>query len=74
MPSAIPATTPDRLLRQEVLALHAYPVPDSSGMVKLDAMENPYLLPAQLRDEIARLVADAAINCYFDVSAQRLKE
>ena len=73
MPSAIPATTPDRLLRQEVLALHAYPVPDSSGMVKLDAMENPYPLPPQLRDEIARLVADAAINRYPDASAQRLQ-
>ncbi len=67
------AATPDRLLRQEVLALHAYPVPDSRGMVKLDAMENPYSLPPQLRDEIARLVADAAINRYPDASAQRLQ-
>ncbi len=65
--------TPDRLLRQEVLDLHAYPVPNNSGMVKLDAMENPYLLPPQLRDEIARLVADAAINRYPDASAQRLR-
>ncbi len=67
------AATPDRLLRQEVLALHAYPVPNSSGLIKLDAMENPYLLPPQLRDEIARLVADAAINRYPDASAQRLQ-
>ncbi len=73
--SATPTVvTPERLLRSEVLALHAYPVPDSSGMVKLDAMENPYLLPASLRDEIARLVADAAINRYPDASAQPLKE
>jgi len=64
---------PDRLLRQEVLALHAYSVPDSAGMVKLDAMENPYPLPPQLREEIARLVANAAINRYPDSSAQRLK-
>ncbi len=67
------SATPDRLLRQQVLALHAYPVPDSAGMVKLDAMENPYLLPPQLRDEIARLVADVAINRYPDAGAQRLK-
>lgn len=65
---------PDRLLRQEVLALHAYSVPDSTGMVKLDAMENPYPLPPQLREEIAHLVANAAINRYPDASAQRLKE
>lgn len=42
-------------------------------MVKLDAMENPHLLPQSLRDEIARLVADAAINRYPDAAAQQLK-
>lgn len=67
------AATPESLLRQEVLDLQAYPVPDSSGMVKLDAMENPYLLPQSLREEIARLVADAAINRYPDADAQQLK-
>ena len=65
---------PERLLRQEVLALHAYSVPDSAGMVKLDAMENPYPLPPQLREEIAHLVANSAINRYPDSSAQHLKE
>ena len=65
--------TPESLLRQEVLDLQAYPVPDSTGMVKLDAMENPYPLPQSLREEIARLVADAAINRYPDADAQRLK-
>ena len=74
MTSVSPVVTPDRLLRPEVLALHAYSVPDSSGMVKLDAMENPYLLPPQLRDEIAQLVADAALNRYPDAGASRLKE
>jgi histidinol-phosphate aminotransferase len=42
-------------------------------MVKLDAMENPYLLPQALRDEIARLVADAEINRYPDAGAHPLK-
>lgn len=65
--------TPESLLRQEVLDLQAYPVPDSTGMVKLDAMENPYSLPQLLREEIARLVADAAINRYPDADAQQLK-
>jgi len=72
-PTRITAT-PERLLREEVLALHAYHVPPGNGMVKLDAMENPYPLPPQLRDEIARLVADAAINRYPDASALCLKE
>jgi histidinol-phosphate aminotransferase len=74
MSSARIAVTPEHLLRQEVLALHAYHVPPSIDMVKLDAMENPYVLPLQLRDEIARLVANAAINRYPDAGAQYLKE
>jgi len=66
--------TPERLLRKEVLALHAYHVPPGSGMIKLDAMENPYPLPPPLRDEIAHVVADAAINRYPDAGARNLKE
>jgi histidinol-phosphate aminotransferase len=74
MSSARNTATPESLLRQEVLALHAYHVPPNIGMIKLDAMENPYALPPQLRDEIARLAADAAINRYPDAGAQELKE
>ena len=62
------------LLRPEVLDLHAYHVPDSSGYIKLDAMENPYLLPPALRSEIADAVAVAAINRYPDPGAASLKE
>ena len=62
------------LLRKEILDLHAYHVPDSSGCIKLDAMENPYLLPAELRGEVAEAVASAAINRYPDPGAASLKE
>ena len=68
------AVTPERLLRQEVLAIKAYHVPASGGMIKLDAMENPYGLPQELRDAIARLVADAAINRYPDAGAHQLRQ
>ncbi len=74
MPPTRITAMPERLLRKEVLALHAYHVPPGNGMVKLDAMENPYPLPPQLRQEIARAVADAAINRYPDASALCLKE
>ncbi|MBI5429638.1 MAG: histidinol-phosphate transaminase [Nitrosomonadales bacterium] len=62
------------LFRREVLDLHAYHVPDSSGCIKLDAMENPYPLPQTLRVEIADAVASAAINRYPDPRAARLRE
>ncbi len=74
MPPSTNAVTPERLLRQEVLSLHAYHVPPSTGMVKLDAMENPYPLPPALREDIARAVAEAAINRYPDAGAHILKE
>ena len=61
------------MIRDEIRALTAYHVPDSAGMVKLDAMENPYRLPADLQVEIARLVEAAALNRYPDPGAVRLK-
>ena len=72
MPSA--SSLASTLLRREILDLHAYHVPDSSGYIKLDAMENPYRLPHELRNEIAGAVADAAINRYPDPAAASLKE
>jgi len=74
MSSARINVTSESLLRDEVLALRAYHVQSSVNMVKLDAMENPYSLPSELRDEIAQLVADAAINRYPDASAHSLKD
>ena len=71
--SSIPALI-NQLIRPEILALNAYHVPASAGMVKLDAMENPYLVPAALRAEIAAAVSDAAINRYPDPSAQGLRQ
>ena len=65
--------TPEDIIRDEIRALKAYHVPDSAGMVKLDAMENPYRLPPGLRGRLARLVEDAAVNRYPDPDAAALK-
>src|SRR3982751_3846383 len=43
-------------------------------MVKLDAMENPYPLPADLRTAIARKLEHVALNRYPDADARELKE
>ena len=64
--------SPKDLIREEVLALAAYHVADAAGMVKLDAMENPYALPQPLQREIAELVAAAAVNRYPNPQAPEL--
>lgn len=69
-PVALRAQT---LIRPEILALSGYHVPASSGLIKLDAMENPYLLPQNLRDEIASIVERAPINRYPDADPAELK-
>jgi len=65
--------TPEEIIRAEIRALKAYPVPDATGMVKLDAMENPYRLSPELRGRLARLVEEAALNRYPDPGARELK-
>jgi histidinol-phosphate aminotransferase len=63
------AIGPGDVLRPEVLGWSAYHVAPSAGMVKLDAMENPYRLPPELREALARALADAAINRYPDAAS-----
>ena len=50
------------LVRADVRASAAYHVADARGMVKLDAMENPFALPAELHALLAGRVAAAALN------------
>jgi histidinol-phosphate aminotransferase len=66
-------TSPARLVRDDILALRGYHVTPAAGMVKLDAMENPYRLPEALRGELGRRLAEVAINRYPDPVAERLK-
>jgi histidinol-phosphate aminotransferase len=65
--------TPEQLIREEIRALSPYSVADAHGLIKLDAMENPYPLPQALRADIARLAAEAELNRYPDPEAKRLK-
>jgi histidinol-phosphate aminotransferase len=65
---------PQDLVRPEILALKAYPVAPSEGMVKLDAMENPYPLPDALRKELGRALASLDLNRYPMPSPQRLRD
>jgi len=64
---------PTDIIRPEILELKAYHVPSATGMIKLDAMENPYPLPQNLQDDIAHLAGEAPINRYPDPNAADLK-
>jgi histidinol-phosphate aminotransferase len=66
--------TPEKLVRPEILQLKAYHVAESEGMVKLDAMENPYALPLALRKELAEVLSRVDLNRYPDPGAKKLRE
>ena len=64
---------PDQLVREEIRRVTAYHVPPAKGLVKLDAMENPYRLPPELAREMGERLAEVAINRYPDPSGETLK-
>ena len=61
-----------RRIRSDVRAMHAYAVQDAVGMVKLDAMENPYPLPAALQQALGQRLGAAALNRYPDARVDDL--
>ena len=67
--------TPLELIRPEIRALRAYQVPDASGLIKLDAMENPYAWPEGLKDASGwRSCAGAELNRYPDPQGRLVQE
>jgi histidinol-phosphate aminotransferase len=57
----------DRLahtFRQDVQSMHAYAIQPSAGLIKLDAMENPFRLPVELQRELGERLGRVAINRY----------
>ncbi len=61
-------------IRPEIRALGAYPVAKADGMIKLDAMENPFSLPEAVRSKLAEALTSVPINRYPDGGAEALKE
>ncbi|HRP26970.1 MAG TPA: histidinol-phosphate transaminase [Burkholderiaceae bacterium] len=53
-----------RTIRQDVQSSTAYAIQPSAGMVKLDAMENPFALPPELQHALGERLARVAINRY----------
>lgn len=61
-------------VRPEIRALKAYHVPSAAGMVKLDAMENPYAWPPALVEEWLGELRQVTVNRYPDPHAGALAE
>jgi histidinol-phosphate aminotransferase len=53
-----------RYLRADVQGMHGYAVQPSAGFVKVDTMENPFRLPAALRQALGERLAEVALNRY----------
>ena len=68
------STSPEKLLRPELAAMQAYHVADSTGLIKLDAMENPYTFPASLQDQWLAEIKQVKLNRYPDPLASELKK
>ena len=54
--------------------MQAYHVSDSTGMVKLDAMENPYPLPDDIHQQFLSIFKKAELNRYPDSEMLHLKQ
>ncbi|MES2890028.1 MAG: histidinol-phosphate transaminase [Pseudomonadota bacterium] len=58
------ATRLERLIRPEVRAMQPYAVQASDGLIKLDAMENPFTLPPALQAALGQRLGQVALNRY----------
>ena len=63
-----------RWVRPEIRALAAYHVQEASGLIKLDAMENPYGWPEALRRAWAERLSGVSVNRYPDPGARELAQ
>jgi len=61
-------------VRDDVQALTRYAVADAEGYIKLDAMENPYALPAEVAAALGEAGSRVPINRYPDGDARAVKD
>lgn len=64
----------ERWIRSDIRAISAYHVPPSAGLIKLDAMENPYTWPPELIEAWLQTMQHTAVNRYPDPSGGKLVE
>ena len=60
------------LVRPEIKQMTAYHVPEATGMIKLDAMENPFSWSDEMKGQWLEVMCAAEPNRYPDPSAKAL--
>jgi histidinol-phosphate aminotransferase len=61
-------------IRQDVQGMHAYAIQDARGLIKLDAMENPYALPEPLQRALGERLARVPIHRYPGPRIEHLRQ
>lgn len=62
-----------QIIKPAVLKANAYHVPDAQGLIKLDAMENPYVWPEELKSKWTGYLQQAELNRYPDAGVNVLR-
>ena len=61
-------------LRADIQDIKAYHVPKSENMIKLDAMESPFLVPKDLMKPYLTYLSEAALNRYPEAGAEDVQQ
>ena len=61
-------------LRSDIQNIKAYHVPKSENMIKLDAMESPFLVPKDLMEPYLSYLSEAALNRYPNPGAEEVQQ
>lgn len=63
-----------KIIKPALLEAKAYHVPDSNDFIKLDAMENPYVWPEDIKKAWSEYLHQSKVNRYPDASANLLRK
>jgi histidinol-phosphate aminotransferase len=66
------AKSPNSLFRPEIGKMSAYKVVDAIGLIKLDAMENPYQWPSEITEQWLDKLRTCHLNRYPDPDSKKL--
>ncbi len=64
----------NKIIKPTVLDAKAYYVPESNNLIKLDAMENPYVWPDEIKTAWSQSLQHAELNRYPDASISELRD